>query len=292
MKIPPWIVEGLREREKSKTLLHSLKEKGLVTVCEEAQCPNIGACFARGTATFLIMGSVCTRNCAFCAVSKGKPMGLDPEEPQRIAGMVAELGIKHVVVTSVTRDDLEDGGARHFINTIRAVRTMNPEATIEVLVPDFNGNERSLDAIISEGPEVINHNIETIRELYGTVRPRADYERSLALLAGIPERRGGIVTKSGMMVGLGETKKQVFETMDDLLIAGVQILTIGQYLRPTRKHHEVKRYVTPDEFHEYRDAGLHMGFLAVASGPFVRSSFHAESLYKEVKRRTGETGKG
>jgi lipoic acid synthetase len=285
MKIPPWIIEGLGQREKSKPLLDSLKEKSLVTVCEEAQCPNIGTCFARGTATFLIMGSVCTRNCAFCAIAKGKPPQPDPDEPRKVAEMVDELGIRHAVITSVTRDDLEDGGAGHFIKTVRAIRTMNAEATIEVLVPDFNGNERSLDAIISEGPEVINHNIETIRELYGTVRPRADYERSLALLAEVSEKANGIITKSGMMVGLGETKKQVFETMDDLLIAGVQVLTIGQYLRPTRKHHEVKRYVTPEEFNEYRDGGLHMGFLAVASGPFVRSSFRAENLYNQVKRQ-------
>jgi lipoic acid synthetase len=292
MRIPAWIVEGLREREKSKPLLHSLEEKSIITVCKEAQCPNIGTCFAQSTATFLIMGPLCTRNCTFCAVAKGKPAAIDPDEPRRIGEMVHELGMRHAVITSVTRDDLVDGGAGHFIRTIRAVRRMNADATIEVLIPDFNGNDHSLDAIISEAPEVINHNIETIRELYGAVRPGANFERSLALLARVSEKGNGIVTKSGMMVGLGETKRQIFETMDDLLVADVQTLTIGQYLRPTQQHHEVNRYVTPDEFDEYREVGLHMGFLAVASGPFVRSSFNAESLYRKVKRRNGETVNG
>lgn len=285
MRIPAWIVDGLREREKSKTLFQSLEKKSLVTVCKEAQCPNIGTCFGRNTATFLIMGSVCTRNCTFCAVSKGKPTPLDPDEPTRIAEMVRELELKHTVITSVTRDDLEDGGAQHFIKTIRAVRAMNPGVTIEILIPDFNGKESSVDAIISKAPEVVNHNIETVKALYREVRPGAHYGRSLALLARISERRNGSVIKSGMMVGLGETKEQVSEAMDDLLETGVQILTIGQYLRPTREHHDVKRYVTPDEFEAYRETGLEKGFLAVASGPFVRSSFRAQEIYQEACNR-------
>lgn len=285
MRIPAWIVDGLRERKKSKPLLHSLEEKSLVTVCKEAKCPNIGTCFGRNTATFLIMGSVCTRNCTFCAVSKGKPTLLDPEEPTRIAGMVRELELKHTVITSVTRDDLEDGGAEQFIKTIRAIRAMNPGVTIEVLIPDFNGEESSVDAIISKAPEVVNHNIETVKSLYREVRPGAHYERSLTVLARISERRNGSVIKSGMMVGLGETKEQVSEAMDNLLETGVQILTIGQYLRPTREHHDVKRYVTPDEFEAYREVGLEKGFLAVASGPFVRSSFRAQEIYQEACNR-------
>lgn len=295
MRVPAWIAEGLREREKSKSLLHSLKEKHLVTVCEEAQCPNIGTCFARGTATFLIMGSVCTRNCAFCAIATGKPTQLDPDEPRRIAEMVRELGIKHAVITSVTRDDLPDGGAAHFIDTVRAVRAENPDVTVEVLVPDFRGNASSLDMLISEAPEVINHNIETVRGLYGSVRPGADYRRSLSLLARVSGSGKRITAKSGIMVGLGETEEQVYQAMDDLVNAEVKMLTIGQYLRPTRKHHEVVTYVAPEQFERYRAVGLEKGFLAVASGPFVRSSFHAQELYEKVReeaRRRATRGVG
>jgi lipoic acid synthetase len=283
MRIPTWIVEGLREREKSKPLLHSLEEKSIVTVCKEAQCPNIGDCFGSNTATFLIMGNICTRRCTFCAVSKGKPAQIDPEEPRRVADMVSALGIKHAVVTSVTRDDLADGGANHFINTIHAVRTMNAGVSVEVLIPDFNGIASSLDAIIATAPEVVNHNVETVRELYAAVRPGADYERSLALLATVSEKSNGNATKSGMMVGLGETNEQVYGAMDDLLDAGVKMLTIGQYLRPTRAHHEVIRYVTPGEFEEYKKVGLDKGFRSVASGPFVRSSYQAQEMYEQVR---------
>lgn len=292
MRIPAWIVEGLREREKSKPLLHSLKEKSIFTVCREAQCPNIGNCFGNNTATFLIMGNTCTRNCTFCAVPKGKPMPLDQEEPEKVAEMVRELGIAHAVITSVTRDDLEDGGAVHFVRTMRAVRRRNTGVTIEVLIPDLGGNRSALEAIIGEAPEVLNHNIETVRGLYAAVRPGADYDRSLSLLATVSRNPAGGVTKSGMMVGLGETREQVHAAMDDLLEAGVKMVTIGQYLRPTRAHHDVKRYVTPEEFQKYEETALDKGFLAVASGPFVRSSFRAESLYKEVKRSIGETPKG
>jgi lipoic acid synthetase len=285
MRIPAWIIDGLREREKSKPLLHLLKEKHLATVCKEAQCPNISTCFAKGTATFLIMGSVCTRNCAFCAIDSGKPDHLDSDEPRRVAEMVGELGIKHAVITSVTRDDLRDGGAQHFIETIRAIRAGNAGVTIEVLIPDLNGSETSLDAIIREAPEVINHNIETVKPLYVSVRPGAEYDRSLALLARVSGQQNGIAAKSGMMVGLGETEAQVYEAMDDLIDARVGMLTIGQYLRPSRKHHDVKRYVTPDEFERYKTVGMEKGFLAVASGPFVRSSFHAQELYEQAKSK-------
>ncbi len=287
MRIPEWIIEGLKEREKSKDLLHFLKRKTISTICEEAQCPNIGICFTQKTATFLIMGSVCTRNCSFCAVTSGVTYPLDIDEPIKIADTVKTLGIKHAVITSVTRDDLEDGGADHFVKTIRVVRERNNGVTIEVLISDFNGNISSVDKIIEAYPEVLNHNIETVKDLYEEVRPKADYERSLEIFRRVSQQSDRIVTKSGMMVGLGETEKQVYETMDDLIAAGVKILTIGQYLRPTSNHHEVKRYVTPDEFDGYRKVGLEKGFIGVASGPFVRSSYNADELYKKALRGIG-----
>ncbi len=285
MKIPEWIIEGLKEREKSKDLLHFLKSKGIVTICEEAQCPNIGTCFSKKTATFLIMGPICTRNCSFCAVMSGTPEPLDVNEPINVAETVRTLGIRHAVITSVTRDDLEDGGANHFIKTIEAVRKCNNGVTIEVLVPDFNGNITSLDRVIEMNPDVLNHNIETVKELFKEVRPRAVYNRSLELLKRVSQKTERIVTKSGMMVGLGETEEQVYETLDDLIDAGVKILTIGQYLRPTSNHHDVERFITPEEFNKYEEVGLEKGFVAVASAPFVRSSFKAEELYKQVSER-------
>jgi len=283
MRIPDWIIDGLKEREKSKDLLVFLKDKGISTICEEAKCPNIGTCFSKKTATFLIMGSICTRNCSFCAVTSGNPYSLSEDEPTRIAEAVRTLGIRHVVITSVTRDDLEDGGASHFVKTIRAVRAINRSVTVEVLIPDFDGNISSVDEIIKEKPEVINHNIETVKELYNEVRPKADYSRSLKLLLRVNQKSDRIIAKSGMMVGLGETEEQVYKTMDDLLYAGAQLLTVGQYLRPTRKHYELKRFVTPEEFDRYREVGLEKGFTGVASGPFVRSSYKADKLYKQVR---------
>ncbi len=286
MRIPEWIVEGLKERGKGKELLHTLKSRGLATVCEEAQCPNIGTCFSNRTATFLLMGSVCTRNCRFCAIVSGIPEPLDYNEPQRVAEMVKSLGLSHAVITSVTRDDIGDGGAEHYVRTIDAVRKVNKGVTIEVLVPDFRGDEVSINKILDAKPEVVNHNIETIERLYDEVRPSANYERSLNLLSRVREKNNGIVTKSGMMVGLGEREEEVYETMDDLLGVGVQVLTIGQYLRPTRLHHNVESYVTPEEFERYRKVGIEKDFAAVASGPFVRSSYRAKELYREVKRQT------
>jgi lipoic acid synthetase len=288
MQIPDWIIEGLEGREKSKSLLKFLKEKGVETICEQAQCPNIGTCFSNKVATFLLMGSVCTRNCTFCAVSGGKPLPVDKDEPEKIALTVKELGIEHAVITSVTRDDLEDGGANHFAEVVRKVREINEEVTVELLIPDFKGDNDSLSIVLEEEPEVLNHNIETIKDLYREVRPLADYNRSLHLLSRAKGSSNTIFTKSGMMVGLGETEEQVYEAMDDLLDAGVQMLTIGQYLRPTRRHHEVKRYVHPQEFARYGEVALDKGFLAVASGPFVRSSYVAKELYEEVKRKRDE----
>lgn len=288
MQIPDWIVDGLKGREQSKPLLKYLKEKGVETICEQAQCPNIGTCFSKKVATFLLMGPVCTRNCTFCAVSSGKPIPPDKDEPKEIALTVKELGIQHAIITSVTRDDLEDGGANHFAETIRKVRGKNEGITVELLIPDFKGDSDSLNIVLEEKPEVLNHNIETIKDLYREVRPLAVYERSLRLLSIVRERSNTILTKSGMMVGLGEREEQVYEAMDDLLDAGVQMLTIGQYLRPTRRHHEVKRYVHPHEFERYRKVALDKGFLAVASGPFVRSSYMAKELYEGVKRKRDE----
>lgn len=287
MRIPDWIIDGLKEREKSKDLLVFLKDNGIVTICEEAKCPNIGTCFSKKTATFLIMGSICTRNCNFCAVTSGIPHPLSEDEPTKVAETVKTLGIRHTVITSVTRDDLEDGGANHFVKTIRVVRAVNRDVTVEMLIPDFDGNISSVDKIIKEYPEVINHNIETVKELYNEVRPKADYSRSLKLLLRVNQKSDRIIAKSGMMVGLGETEEQVYKTMDDLLNAGVQILTIGQYLRPTNKHHEIKRFVTPEEFDRYREVGLEKGFIGVASGPFVRSSYKAKEIYHEARSKQG-----
>ena len=282
MRIPDWIIEGLKQREKSKDLLHYLEDKGIATICKEAQCPNIGTCFDKRTATFLIMGSICTRDCTFCAVTSGTPNPLVSNEPKRIAETVKVLCIKHAVITSVTRDDLADGGAEHFVNTIDAIRRLNNGITIEVLIPDFNGNLSSVNKIMEAHPEVINHNIETAKELYKEIRPKADYNRSLEILRKLNEKSDGIITKSGIMVGLGETEEEVYETMDDLIEVGVKILTIGQYLRPTTRHYEVKRFVSPEEFDRYRDIGLEKGFMGVASGPFVRSSYRAKEMYEQV----------
>jgi lipoic acid synthetase len=288
MKVPDWIIDGIKDRNRSKGLLDILKKKKIVTICKEAQCPNIGTCFERGTATFLIMGPNCSRNCSFCAVTSKKPEPLDSEEPRRIAEMVKSLGIRHVVITSVSRDDLDDGGSGHFVETIRAVKGMNQGVTVEVLIPDFGGDSLSLKKIIDEKPEVINHNVETVEELYNEVRPGAVYTRSLKLLSEVSRKSNGVVTKSGMMVGLGESAEQVFKTMDDLVEAGVKAFTIGQYLRPTTEHHEVKRYIPPKEFERYKEVAMEKGFTAVASGPFVRSSYQAESLYEKVKEEARE----
>ncbi len=282
MRIPNWIIEGLKQREKSKDLLHYLEDKGIATICKEAQCPNIGTCFDKRTATFLIMGSICPRDCTFCAVTSGTPNPLVSDEPKRIAETVKVLGIKHAVITSVTRDDLADGGAEHFVNTIDAIRRLNNGITIEVLIPDFNGNLSSVNKIMEAHPEVINHNIETAKELYKEIRPKADYNRSLEILRKVNEKSNGIINKSGIMVGLGETEEEVYETMDDLIDAGVKILTIGQYLRPTREHYDIKRFVRQAEFDRYRDIGLEKGFMGVASGPFVRSSYRAKEMYEQI----------
>ena len=257
-----------------------LKETKLHTVCEEARCPNLGECFSRGTATFLILGEICTRNCGFCAVEHGNPAPLDHEEAGRVAQAIQKMGLHYVVITSVTRDDLPDGGASHFASTIRTIRAMGQGTKVEVLIPDFKGEFSSLATVLEGGPDVLNHNVETVPRLYPTVRPQADYERSLDLLKKSKEFHPCILTKSGLMLGLGETGEEVIDLLRDLREAGCDLLTIGQYLQPRSDRLPVVRYVPPEEFEEYKKIGEEMGFRAVASGPFVRSSFHAAQLFE------------
>ena len=279
---PDWLKKPLPKARSLRAMEAVLRERGLHTVCESALCPNLGECFGRGTATFLIMGDVCTRDCAFCGVSSGRPGGLDLEEPANVADAVARLALRHVVVTSVTRDDLPDGGAAHYVATLRAVRRRVPEATVEVLVPDFGGRHEDLELVLAEAPEVFNHNIETVPRLYPHVRPQARYERSLDVLR-YAVRHGTGVVKTGWMVGLGETEEEVHTLLEDVAGVGVDIVTIGQYLRPSRQHVRVIDYVRPEAFERYRERGETLGLL-VQSGPFVRSSFHAGESFSQVVR--------
>lgn len=255
---------------------------GLNTICENALCPNIGDCFSRKTATFLIMGDICTRKCSFCAVSKGIPTPLDEKEPEHLVEAVTKLGLKYVVITSVTRDDLPDGGTAHFARTITRLRESDPTLIIEVLAPDFKGSPGSVKVLADAGPDVVNHNLETIPRLYHKVRPGAKYERSLRLLRQVKEFDGHIITKSGVMVGLGETKDEVVQLMEELRKAGCDLLTLGQYLQPSSRHHPVTRFIPPEEFDEYEHIGQEIGFRAVASAPLVRSSFDAAHLYQQA----------
>jgi lipoic acid synthetase len=257
-----------------------LDEGGLHTVCEEARCPNLGECFCSGTATFLILGKICTRNCGFCAVDHGIPAPVDETEPEKVAQAVKKMGIQYVVITSVTRDDLPDGGASLFAKTIRAIRALDPKIKIEVLIPDFQGDPTSLEIVLKESPDVMNHNIETISRLYNQVRPQADYKRSLNLLRKSKEFYPHFFTKSGFMLGLGETQEEVLELLRGLREVGCDFLTIGQYLQPRKDRLPVERFVPPEEFEEYKRIGEVMGFRAVASGPFVRSSFQASQMFK------------
>jgi lipoyl synthase len=259
-----------------------LKKGQLHTVCQEAKCPNMWECFSQKTATFLILGDRCTRNCGFCAVDHGPATPLDTEEPLRVAEAVEKMALKYVVITSVTRDDLSDGGAGVFADTIRSIRQRVPGTCIEVLTPDFMGDYDSIKKVILAGPDVFNHNIETVPELYSTVRPQADYGRSLFVLETAKKIDPKIITKSGIMLGLGEKEKDVYETFQDLLNVGCNILTIGQYLQPTKQHLPVTRFVPPEEFQKLKEKALKMGFDEVASGPFVRSSYHAKELFAAI----------
>jgi lipoic acid synthetase len=259
-----------------------LEGLNLHTVCDSALCPNRGECFKKGTATFIILGNICTRNCRFCAVKKGKPLPLDPEEPYHIAQAARHLQLKHIVVTSVTRDDLPDGGAEHFAETIIEIKKQLPKSTIEVLVPDFEGSWEALQRVIDAQPEVINHNIETVNRLYRLVRPKAVYKRSLELLRQVKIRDKNIISKSGIMVGLGEEEEEIIQAMKDLREVDGDILTIGQYLRPSPLHLRVQNYIHPDKFEEYQKTGMSLGFKYVASAPLVRSSYHAGEILKDI----------
>jgi lipoyl synthase len=272
---PDWLKVRAPGGENYEDLKRLMRGKSLHTVCEEARCPNIGECWAHRTATFMILGSVCTRSCGFCAVATGRPTGLDWEEPRRVAEAVTQMGLKHVVVTSVNRDELHDGGASLFAATIRWIRRLNPDTTVEVLTPDFKGSHDALRVVAEAKPDIFNHNVETIARLYRRVRPQAIYERSLAALALIKSLNPQIPTKSGFMLGLGEEHDEVVQLLRDLRDHQVDIVTIGQYLRPSFQHLPIERYVTPDEFREYGRIGKEMGFRHVESGPLVRSSYHA-----------------
>lgn len=272
---PHWLKKKIPNKEGLIIMAKMLKKLSLNTVCEGADCPNIGECFNDKTATFMILGRVCTRNCRFCAVTKGEASLVDKEEATNVALAVRELNLKHVVITSVTRDDLEDGGAQHFVDTITEVRKYNSNTSIEVLIPDFKGNQSAIQKVIDIRPEIINHNIETVPSLYSQVRPEAVYTTSLNLLRQVKYSNKDIITKTGLMVGLGETTEEVLKVMDDLIKIHCDILTIGQYLKPTKGHIDIKEFITPEKFDYYREIGIMKGFKFVASGPFVRSSYKA-----------------
>ena len=277
LRKPAWIRARAGGGERFHEIKRLLREARLHTVCEEASCPNIGECFGHGTATFMIMGELCTRRCPFCDVAHGRPLPLDPAEPRHLAETVARLGLRYVVVTSVDRDDLRDGGAGHFVECIRAVRELSPHTRIEILTPDFRGRmERALEVLDAAPPDVMNHNLETVPRLYRQARPGSDYGHSLALLREFRARHPGVPTKSGLMVGLGETNEEILEVMRDLRAHGVDMLTVGQYLQPSRHHLPVLRYVHPDEFALFEREAAAMGFAHAACGPMVRSSYHAD----------------
>ena len=278
-RLPEWLKVRLPSGDTYTEVKRLLNSSRLNTVCKEANCPNVGECFNQKTATFLILGDVCTRGCRFCNVTKGTTKPVDYEEPDRVAVAANQMGLRHIVVTSVTRDDLKDGGAAIYANTISMIRKHNPESTVEVLIPDFQGSIESLDIVIRETPDVINHNIETVPRLYKLVRPGAIYEQSLYLLKHVKMTSPDILTKSGLMVGIGEEFEEIVDVMKDLRKAGCEILTIGQYLRPGKRHLPVQRYYHPDEFVEFGKIGKELGFAHVESGPLVRSSYHA-SAYK------------
>jgi len=278
-RLPVWLTQRPPELQVMSTMRTLLEGLNVHTICESAVCPNIGECSSRRTAAFLILGDVCTRHCTFCAVKKGKPRAPDPQEPEHIVAAVDKLGLKYVVITSVTRDDLPDGGAQHFARTIEALYNYNGKIKVEVLVPDFKGSKSALETVLEASPAVFNHNVETVPRLYQEVRPEADYYRSLELLRNAASGVQRLLTKSGIMLGLGENQQEVIDVMVSLRKVGCRILTIGQYLSPSPKHHKIVRFVTPEEFAEYTNIGRELGFASVVSGPFVRSSFFAAETY-------------
>lgn len=276
---PEWLRVKIRGGENTGTVQEILEKHSLNTVCREANCPNQGECFDKGTATFMILGRNCTRNCTFCNVTKEKPELVDKDEPFNVAQAVDKLNLKHTVITSVTRDDLQDGGADHFAQVVEEIRKLNKVITIEVLIPDFKGKESSLKRVVEAKPDIINHNVETAPSLYSGVRPMAVYDRSLELLANVKKMDDSILTKSGFMVGLGETENDVVQILKDLRKVNCDIITIGQYLAPSSKHHPVIEYIHPDIFKKYEEIARDMGFKYVSSAPLVRSSYHAEKVF-------------
>lgn len=280
---PPWLKVRITSNANFAEVQAMVNDLSLHTVCQEARCPNIFECWSDRTATFMLMGDICTRFCGFCSVGKGQPGALDPDEPRHVAEAVAKLGCLHAVITSVNRDDLPDGGGAHFAATIRAVRELNPGTAVEVLIPDFRGNTEALDTVLGARPNVLSHNTETVPRLYRKVRPDADYQQTLDVLARAASRRTAdypVVTKSGLMLGLGESRDEIVATLADLRGADCDFVTMGQYLSPTPRHLPIRRYVTPDEFAEYADVARSLGFRFVESGPLVRSSYHAAKPFQ------------
>lgn len=271
---PKWLRVKLPTGENYRMVRNLVDEHKLHTICQSGNCPNMGECWGEGTATFMILGNICTRSCGFCSVATGKPLDADPFEPGRVANSVKLMGVKHAVITSVDRDDLKDGGSEIWASTVRAIRNQSPGTTLETLIPDFAGNWENLQKIIDVAPEIVSHNLETVRRLTKQVRIQAKYDRSLEVLFRL--KKGGMRSKSGVMLGLGETEQEVLETMEDLRSVQVDILTLGQYLQPTPKHLPVVEFITPEQFQKYKEIGLNMGFRYVESGPLVRSSYHAE----------------
>ncbi len=287
LRLPDYLKRPIAscDNRENKSVRNILSKYNLNTVCDNARCPNKSICYGCLTATFLIMGRICTRNCRFCNIEGGYPVPLDKAEPENVACAVKELGLKYVVITSVTRDDIKDGGAEHFRETINQIRKKDADIKIEILTPDFKGNKTSLDIIIDAHPDVFNHNVETVPSLYKTARPKADYLQSLEVLSYIKENAPEIITKTGIMTGLGETKDEIINTMKDILERKTDILTIGQYMRPSKKHLEVKRYLKEEEFDELRETALNMGFGACVSAPLARSSYKAFETYNAIKRK-------
>ncbi len=284
---PDWLKVRIPSGEEFFQVRDILRDHQLNTVCEDARCPNIAECWGQHrTATFMILGDICTRACAYCAVASGQPGALDESEPERVAAAVGDLGLKHAVVTSVDRDDLADGGARIFAETVRAIRRADRAVKIELLTPDFEGSAQALETVLESGPDIFSHNIETVERLYPEVRFKSDYRRSLDVLATAERIGGEVFVKTGIMVGLGESKDEIYSLMRDAVEAGVQILTIGQYLRPTPKHAQIRNYYTPSEFDEFRRMGQELGIRWVFSGPLVRSSYHAEDVFDDMMAST------
>lgn len=284
---PDWLKVKFPAGENYQRIDRYHRQQGLNSVCRSAACPNQGECWSKGTATFMILGNNCSRHCQFCNVTSDKPTPPDQQEPEKVAKAIAELKLKHAVITSVTRDDLSDGGADHFVQLVKQIRHHASDCRIELLIPDLQGNWSALENIVAAVPDIIGHNVETVPRLYSEVRPEANYQRSLDLISIVKELSGAVVTKSGLMLGMGESEEEILQVMENLRAHGCQILTLGQYLAPTQKHYPVQRYVTPDEFHRFAVLGRDIGFEHVESGPLVRSSYHAEEQFSAREEHNG-----